>query len=101
MATKRQIRTRKQTNPGGISEGQREYLLTGHYWGNGEPFPNPEAERQAWKDHREELIAFWASDPAEWRRAGNRDEFLNPEPAGPGHLPWACGQFDKKKSRKG
>ena len=100
MATKRQIRTRKQTNPSGISDTQREYLLSGYHWGIGEPFENLEAERQAWEAHHEELIDFWISDPEAWKQAGNRDEFLNPEPAGPGHRPWAWWKWGNHRRRR-
>lgn len=50
-------RVRGKRRLGGLDYFQRWDLLLREGWSQGSPFPDPESRKQAWLDHREELIA--------------------------------------------
>ena len=95
------VATRRSSLRPALTSNQREYLLIGElaliprY-----PFHDELEERQAWREHREELLNFWHQDPDEWRRAGNREDWGVPAPGGPDSIPAAWWKFEASPEQR-
>src|SRR5262245_26415589 len=72
-----------------LTRAQREHLLLGYClipggYADGADFAEGDvvSMREAWADHRAELLEFWRQDPGAWARAA-RPGFGTPAPGGP------------------
>lgn len=80
------------------------HLLVGHSWFPAEAYGEPDrfdavAAEAAWRAHRADLLAYWAQDPAVWKRT-SRADFDTPEPGGPGTRPWVWWRFEAPEPRR-
>ena len=82
---------------------KRYELLVGHAFFDDGFEGDEDARREAWFEHRDELLAYWIQDPARWKRPSGMsaiDHFEHPEPGGPGTRPWAWWRYEAPAMRR-
>ena len=79
---------------------KRYELLGGHAFFDDGFEDDEDARREAWFEYRRELLAYWAQDPAKWKRPAGTNGIDQPETGGPGTRPWAWWRYEAPEMRR-
>jgi hypothetical protein len=96
VPSNRNKRTRNRSKLPGLPGAVCHCLLTGSYFS--QERVTEDEKRQYWAWYRDEVINYWTQDPHTWVR-GELCHWDYPDPAGPGHRPYAFWKWDAEERR--
>jgi hypothetical protein len=102
------VKRRAKLRRAGYAPQHETQLLVGHDWfgdaygedRRGRRAFEADAARADWEAVREELLAYWISDPGGWRPLDDVSLFRQCRPGGPGSRPWAWWTWDAPAPRR-